>query len=118
MADEDYLLEYHVDAEEPPAYLWLRDPKGDLIDFTGATFTFKIGKRKQAALMTKITGITGAVGSGAPPDGVPNVSIVWDILELSIVPPGDYRWWLYCTNTDRDRIYEGAWRALSVPTIA
>lgn len=119
MADEDYLLEYHQDAEEPPTYMWLRGADGELVDMSGATFTFYIGKRGQTPLVTKIDGITGAVGEGEPPDGVPNVAIIWEVGEIAQTNPGEYRWWLYCRGTPlRDRIYEGLWRTLKVPVPA
>lgn len=89
--------------ERPALWLWWTDTAGNLIDFSsGYTFTFKIGYPKQTALLTKTTGIVGAVGSGVRPSGVPNVVITPTTGELDIVK-GVYVGQITATNGSGDR---------------
>lgn len=102
MADEIELVYYRT-AKRPVIELWLLDDDGNLVDFTGATFEFKLGEPGEVADFTKTTGITGAAGSGTEPDGVPNVVITFDS-EIDNVPARFYKWQL---RDDQDRIYQG-----------
>lgn len=110
------ILRYHSTAERPSVSMWLKDDDGSLIDFsTGYTFTFKIGITGNTAVLTKTTGIVGAVGSGSEPTGTPNVTIAWGTGELAITP-GDYSWQLIATNAGADRLFEGRFRIDDVIT--
>ena len=64
------VLRYHRTAELPELAMWLEDDAGALIDFSsGWSFELKIGTPGSPALLTKTTGIAGAVGAGSEPDG-------------------------------------------------
>ncbi len=98
---------YDSDADKPIAELWIQDRSGALIDFSvGYTFVFKIGTQGSTALLTKSSGITGAVGSGVEPTGTPNVTITWAAGELALTP-GTYLWTLKATTSSLDRKYRG-----------
>lgn len=99
-------LAWNQNAERPGMSLWIFDSSGALIDFSsGYTYSLKLGQRGGAALLTKSTGITGAVGAGVEPTGTPNVVITWSAGELDL-SPGVYRAQLTCTTSSADRVYE------------
>lgn len=105
-------LKYYQGAERPALKLWLLDDDGTLIDFSlGYSFTLKIGLAGQTPLLTKTTGITGAVGAGVEPTGSPNVTVAWAAGELGI-PVGSYTWSLTATTGGLDRIFAGAFQVL------
>lgn len=109
-------IRYHKTAERPALELWLLDDDDVLIDFsTGYTFSFKIGNRGTAALLTKTTNITGAAGSGTEPSGTPNVTVTWAAGELNLTP-GSYGWQLTATTTSLDRVFSGSFEILDVIT--
>lgn len=112
------LLRYYITADKPDIELWLLDDDGDLIDFsTGYTFSFKIGTQVgTTALLTKTSGITGAVGAGSEPDGTPNVVVAFTAGELgtAVTTAGNYVWQLTCTKASADRVFTGLWEALAV----
>jgi len=109
-------LRYHKTAERPDSKLWLLDDDGTLINFaTGYTFTFKIGRRGTAAVLTKTSGILGTAGAGAEPDGDPNVTIVYSAGEFAAVAPSpSYRWQLTATTGGLDRVFEGGFELVEV----
>lgn len=110
-------ITYRRTAERPDIQLWLEDEDGALIDFsTGFTFVFKIGLRGNAALFTKSTGITGAVGSGTEDTGTPNVTVAFTAGELDSVTAGKWLWQLRATSSSLDRIYDGPFTLLDVIT--
>lgn len=97
-------VQYHKTAELPALKLWWFNDDGVLIDFSGAwTFVLKIGRPRSAALLTKSSGITGAVGSGEEPDGVPNVVVTWSAGELNLTA-GGYGAQLTATSGGLDRV--------------
>ncbi len=97
---------YYTTAERPTLKLWLLDDDGTLIDFSagGYTFVLKIGSPGQTALLTKSSGITGAVGAGTEPTGTPNVVVTWTAGELAIAS-GAYSAQLTATITSLDRVF-------------
>lgn len=97
---------YYATADRPVLEMWLLDDDGTLIDFTGYTFSFRVGNAGSAAVLTKNSGIAGAVGSGTEPTGVPNVTVTWTAAELAITP-GTYAWNLTCTTGGLDRVFGG-----------
>jgi hypothetical protein len=109
-------LRYHKTAERPDSKLWLLDDDGTLIDFTGYTFSFKIGRPGSAAVLTKTTGITGATGSGSEPSGTPNVTIVYAAGEFAAVPATTYTWQLTATVGGLDRVFTGTFQLVEVIT--
>lgn len=90
---------YVAGAELPPAGLTLRDFEKKIIDFsTGWTFELRI-RRSQAPVYVKTTGIVGA-------DTAPNVTIAWDLNELSGFNDELYSCQLWARNpSDRDRVF-------------
>jgi hypothetical protein len=102
-------IHYYRTAERPSISLWWQDDNGALIDFsTGYTFTWKLGVTLgAAATFTKSTGITGAVGSGVSPSGVPNIVIGFTAGELDAIVGGYYTWQLRATTASVDRISQG-----------
>jgi hypothetical protein len=110
------MLLYFKTADRPALKLWLLDDDGTIIDFsTGYTFSLKIGKLGATALLTKTSGITGAVGAGVEPAGTPNVQIVWTAGELALTA-GIYEWQLTCTTAALDRVFGGRIQILDVIT--
>jgi hypothetical protein len=112
-------LRYHKTASLPSSKLWLLDDDNTLIDLsTGYTFSFKIGANGSTAIVTKTSGLTGAAGAGAEPDGTPNITIVWDDAELGSEAPGQYVWQLTATATSggKDRVFDGVFEILDVIT--
>lgn len=109
MFDDGGELHLYRTSERPDIGLWLEDSNGNLINFsTGYTFEFKLGTPGETAVLTKTTGIAGAVGSGSDPDGVPNVVIGFNPGELDDVPKFlDPHWQLRATSSASDRIYQG-----------
>lgn len=96
-------LRWAQSAEDPNGLLWWFDDAGDLIDFSGAyTWSLKIGTLGGTTLITKTSGITGAVGAGTEPFGTPNIVIVWAAGELNVAP-GSYRFELTPTLAGRQR---------------
>jgi hypothetical protein len=88
-------LEYHITAERPDAVLTLPD---DLDVTSGYTFSVRIGRRGQEALLDKTTGITGGDGF---------VTVSWTAGELaSIGAAGGYLLTLTVTTGGLDRVYE------------
>lgn len=109
-------IRYHTSAERPALEMWIQDDDGTLIDFSsGYTFELKIGATGSAALLTKTTGITGAVGSGTEPTGTPNVSVAWAAGELDITP-GAYGLQLTATTGGLDRVFTTPIRITGVIT--
>ena len=110
------MLLYFKSAERPALKLWLLDDDGTLIDFsTGYTFVWKIGRLGAAALLTKSSGITGAVGAGVEPTGTPNVQVTWTAGELNLTA-GIYEWQLTCTTAALDRVFGGRIQILDTIT--
>lgn len=109
-------LTYARNAERPAAQLWLFDDDGTLIDFSsGYTFSFKIGTRGTAAVLTKTSGIAGAAGAGAEPSGTPNVVVTWSAGELNLTP-GTYTWQLTATTGGLDRVFFGTIKITDIIT--
>ncbi len=105
-------LRYYTGAERPALKLWLLDDDGTLIDFSsGYTFSLKVGL-PGSVLLTKTSGIVGAVGAGVEPTGTPNVTISWSAGELAITP-GAYSWALTATTGGLDRIFGGVFLVLA-----
>lgn len=99
-------VSYNAAAERPGLGLWLRDSANALINFSsGYSFTFKVGPRNGAALLTKTSNIAGAAGDGEEPTGTPNVVILWAAGELAL-PAGVYHCELTCTTSSADRVFE------------
>jgi hypothetical protein len=95
-------ISYAANAEDPALKIWWFDDDRTLIDFSGvSSWTLKIGANT-TGLLTKTTGIAGAVGAGTEPDGTPNVVVTWSSGELNL-PPGVYRLTLVATTAGRDR---------------
>jgi hypothetical protein len=112
-------LRYHKTASLPSIEMWIQDDDGTLIDFsTGYTFSFKVGHRGSAAIVTITSGITGAAGAGAEPDGTPNVTIAPADAQFGSQTPGTYTWQLTCTATSggKDRVFEGQFQIIDVIT--
>jgi hypothetical protein len=110
-------ISYATGAELPVFGLWLTDSGGTLIDFSaGYTFVFKIGHPGQAALLTKATGIAGAVGAGTGPSGTPNVTVTWAANDLALTA-GAYMWFLTATTAGGlARVFSGPFRVTDVAT--
>lgn len=110
-----YELRYKSGAEKPDAKFWLYDDDGTPLDLSdvGYTFTFKIGKLGQAAVLTKTTGITGAAQTGEEPTGVPAVTIVWAVDDLKL-SSGSWKWELIIRNTVKDRFFFGDFDILRI----
>jgi hypothetical protein len=109
-------VRYARSAERPALKLWLSDDDGSLIDFSsGYTFSFKVGTPGTAALLTKTSGIAGAVGAGTEPTGTPNVLVTWTGGELNLTP-GTYSWQLTATTSSLDRVFQGTFVILDVIT--
>lgn len=101
-------LDFWKTVERPDKRMWIRDSAGTLIDFSGYTFSFKLGAIGAAASFTKTSGITGAAGSGVEPTGTPNVTLSFSANELDSLVPGEYAWQLRTTTGSLDRgMYEG-----------
>lgn len=99
-------VSYFATAERPVLELWLFDDDGTLINFaSGYTFSLKVGRTGETALLTKSSGITGAAGAGTEPSGTPNVTVTWAAGELNITP-GGYVAQLTATTSALDRIFE------------
>jgi hypothetical protein len=110
-------LQYHETAARPSAQLWLEDADGTLVDLSsGFTFSLKIGHPGSDALLTKTTGITGAAGSGAEPDGTPNCTVAWTAGELAGLDPGVYDWQLTATTGGLPRVWSGVLEILAAIT--
>jgi hypothetical protein len=99
-------LTYYRTAERPDLRLWLEDDDGSLIDLSGYTFVFKLGRPGDAASFTKSTGITGAAGAGVNPTGTPNVVITFTGAELDALTPGFSTAQLRATSGGLDRIFQ------------
>ena len=96
-------LRWAANAEDPNLEIWWFDDAGDLIDFsTGYTWSLNVGTLGGTTLITKTTGVTGAVGAGTDPDGTPNVVVQWSAGELAVTP-GLYRIELTPTLAGRQR---------------
>ena len=94
---------WHRGAELEGVQFWWRDSDDELHDLSGSTFEVRVGKIGSPALLEKTAGITGAVGSGTPSDGTPNLQIDWAIDELDL-PAGKYSMLVIATDFDgRDR---------------
>ena len=107
---------YHKTAERPSLEMWLVDDDGALIDLsTDWTFSLKIGTAGTPAILTKVTGIAGAVGAGSEPDGTANVTVTWGTGELNLTP-GTYAWQLTATLGGLDRVFTGGFQILDVIT--
>ena len=104
--------------ERPALGFWLRDSAKNLIDFsTGYTFTFKIGFPGNAALVTKSSGIVGAVGAGVDPAGTPNVTVTFTAGELDTIAANKgYHWQIIATTGGLDRPFSGPIEVAAVIT--
>src|SRR5688572_24863757 len=77
-------VEYIQGAELPDIEVTWRDSDGSIIDYsTGYTFTVRVGQLGQAAVLTKVTGITGD-------NTVPNIIISWSNTEIESLPAATY----------------------------
>jgi hypothetical protein len=110
------IIEYAEGADLPTTSLWLYDSDGaTLIDF-GSGFTFAvdvIDDSGTVAFASKTTGIVGAAGSGASPDGVPNVVITWADGEIDSLDAGRYTFRLTATTSGKSYIYQSILRIKS-----
>ena len=96
-------------SELPTIKIWWTDSADNLIDFSGGgfTFSFKVGYKGQAGLVTKTSGITGAAGSGTKPSGVPNIVITPAADWFATIPKGaGYTGQVTATTGGLDRIYQ------------
>lgn len=114
-------LSYHITAERPAAKLWLLDDDGTLIDFStgGYSWALKVGVKGSTALLTKTSGIVGAVGAGTEPTGTPNCVITWTAGEIAasdVVAGNTYTFLLTATITSLDRVFEGMFEVKPVIT--
>ena len=102
-------LHYFRTAERPDIRIWWVDEDGNLIDFTGYAFVFKLGQPGSAGSFTKSTGITGAAGSGVAPPGVgtPNVTMTFTASENDSLTAGSTTFQLRATLGGLDRICQG-----------
>lgn len=107
-------FDYYQGDELGAVNLWWRNSAGALIDFSaGYTWEVRLGNVSGASVLTVTTGITGAAGSGAKPDGVPNIVIAWTAANLGslTVPVGVneivYPMFLKATTSSLDRHYPG-----------
>lgn len=105
---------YFRTAERPDIKLWILDDDGTLINFTGYTFTFKIGRPGGAALVTKTSGITGAAGSGTESSGTPNVTIQFTAGETDAMPAKKTTAQLRATIAGVDRVWQWPFQVLEV----
>lgn len=97
---------WNVDVELPSLHLWWRDELGDLIDMSTVTgWQLRVGLPDCEAVIEKTSGISGAVGSGVSPTGVPNVVLTWATGELN-VSPGLYLAQLKASWGTTDRMIE------------
>lgn len=77
-------LNYNAAAELPDATFAWRDDDKNLIDFSsGFSFQLKLSLDGKTADLTKVDGFTGAATD-------PNVTVSWDVDELSVLAPGPY----------------------------
>jgi len=108
---------YIKTAERPDLKFWIQDDDGALIDFsTGYTFTFKVGYKDQAALLTKTT-VTGAAGAGVEPTGTPNITVTFTAGDWDTVPAGrDYLAQIRATTGGLDRVVQIPFEVRSVVT--
>src|SRR5258708_20220682 len=91
-------VEYVNTADLPDLGVQWLDSASTIIDFhTGYTFTIRIGREGETALVTKTTGITGAATS-------PNIVIVWAAGELAVLPKGTYVLQIEARTGGKDRI--------------
>lgn len=99
-------LTYIVGAELGDAALWLAVNDVLVNLATGYTFELK-GHDATTTYFTKTDGCTGAAGSGRPPDGTPNLVVVWDAAgELDQFPrPGTYKLQVKATTGGKDHIW-------------
>lgn len=84
--------------------LWWFDSAGALRDLsTASAFSVRLGRPGEPAVFTKTSGVTGAAGSGAEPDGTPNLTINWTSADLGAVtvpsPQLSVRYRLFITAT-------------------
>lgn len=109
-----YKLSYHYAAERPTIQLWILNAQRELMDLsTGYTFSFRVGGTYASPLLTKTSGITGAVGSGVEPSGTPNVVISWSAGEITAglgSQRGTYPCWLTLTTGTADDIRTGTFK--------
>jgi hypothetical protein len=107
---------YHRTAERPSLEIWWLSDAGALIDFSaGYTFALKLGSQGSAAILTKTSGIVGAVGAGTEPGGTPNVLVTWSAGELDIAP-GTYLAQLTATTGGLDRVKTFSFTVIDVVT--
>ncbi len=112
-------LSYAITADRPAAELWLYDDDGTLIDFSSVSYTWslKVGNKGEAALLTKSSGIAGAVGAGVEPSGTANCVITWtagEIAASNVVAGSVYAFQLTATISSLDRVFEGQFEVKSV----
>jgi hypothetical protein len=105
---------YYRTAERPDIKLWLLDDDGTLINLSGYTFSFKLGRPGSAATFTKTTGITGAAGSGTETSGTPNATIQFAAAELDVLTKGTFTWQLRATSGGVDRVFQGSFQVRDV----
>lgn len=78
-------VEYFVGSDLPDLSITWIDSRGQIIDFTGHTFEFKIAPYNTIATsFTKVSGIAGAATA-------PNIVVSWATVgELNTLAAGDY----------------------------
>jgi len=105
-------ITYYKGAELPNVLVSWFDSQGAVIDFsTGYTFTVKIGKAGQSALLTKTTGIVGAATE-------PNITISWNTDDLAALNPDTYDMNIIAnlTSGNKDRIQSTPITILAIVT--
>lgn len=87
---------YYLGAEDPTYPVTWRDSAGAVIDFSGATFTLRLGHPGRTAVLEKTSGIVGAATA-------PNVTVTWAPTDFDDVPAGTYVLQLTPTFAGRQR---------------
>lgn len=96
-------VSYKKNAERPTLEIWWFDRSGALINFSGYSFSLKVGLIGATALLTKTTSIAGAAGAGTAPSGTPNIVVTWVAGDLNLTP-GNYAGELTATTSSLDRV--------------
>lgn len=96
MTDPTPRIEYTKGHEDPARGLTWLDGDGEVIDFTGHSFSLAIGTPGRDAEHTKTSGIVGA-------STAPNVIVTWSASELDDLAAGFHRGELTATSGGRDR---------------
>jgi hypothetical protein len=96
MTDPTPRIPYTKRHEDPPIGLTWEDADGDVIDFSGHSFSLAIGTPGRDAEHTKTDGFTGAATA-------PNVTLTWSANELDDLDVGTHRGQLTATVGGEDR---------------